>query len=79
MQNTTLYDLDILPKPHTGKACLWDKLNYCRTEGGKRELKKLLQPEGLSLKTVQDRQDAIRYTVRKTHYATRGHSCAAGY
>ncbi|MBZ0097569.1 MAG: hypothetical protein K8F30_00715 [Taibaiella sp.] len=65
MQNTTLYDLDILPKPHTGKACLWDKLNYCRTEGGKSELKKLLEPEGLSLKTVQDRQDAIRYICGK--------------
>lgn len=60
-KDTTLYDLDILPNPHTGKVSIWDKLNYCRTEGGKNELRKLLQPGAPALKVVQDRQATIRY------------------
>lgn len=61
----TLYDLDVLTTPHKQKKSLWDKLNHCRTDGGKEELKKILMLQEHSLEHAQQRQQAIAYIVSK--------------
>ena len=62
---STLYDLDIFSPAHKNKACLWDKLNYCRTEGGQERLKKILLLEHHSPEHTLNRQAAIAYLSSK--------------
>lgn len=66
----TLYDLDIISKHNSDKKTLWEHLNYCRTDGGKNELREILLLKNHSYELTLKRQKAIRYIAERKNIVT---------
>ncbi|HXS36037.1 MAG TPA: hypothetical protein VN721_05015 [Flavipsychrobacter sp.] len=67
LSNQTLNDLDIVSYNHS-KACLFDKLNHCKTKQGQENLRQLCYLKDQNIEKIQHRTDAIKYMAKKFSY-----------